>query len=391
MHFIGLNSNLIFPFSSTVEQIDFIRRDMAIAANQKRWVVAFLHESPYTIVSSAILRPFINVFDEVGVDLVLNGHHHCYSRSNKMGGIPTILHFDGNINDTALKVWTAGGGAVTSTAQKKFGTASLLLDGVAGYITTPQMGDFAFASYPFTIDFWVNCGPQAKIGATIFGNGVPTLDATARYIKVDASGHVVFCPGRGETLTSTSSITNNTWRHVAITRAGNTLRLYIDGVREATATTTGDVDFSLNNSFIGKNGWDGTNGFFAGYIDEFHVIKKVPKWTTDTSFAPPTAAYSATLDTDTVITDPNVPGCIYFMLQATGYKMLGKTVPATTAPWRADYDGRTIHDPMYNLIEVTWNQITLNPYLLTQIMPLEDNVGRDVIRTTYHTFSWTKP
>lgn len=85
IHFICLNSNIIEGYAGTEEQIAFIREDMANPENQKRWTIVYMHESPYTIVKSARLTPFIDVFAEVGIDLVLCGHHHCYSRSNPMG------------------------------------------------------------------------------------------------------------------------------------------------------------------------------------------------------------------------------------------------------------------------------------------------------------------
>lgn len=87
VHFISLDSNIIAGYRDIQEQIDFIREDMAKPENQKRWTIVYMHESPYTIVSSAKLRGFINVFAEVGVDLVLCGHHHCYSRSHPMGAL----------------------------------------------------------------------------------------------------------------------------------------------------------------------------------------------------------------------------------------------------------------------------------------------------------------
>jgi len=244
-----------------------------------------------------------------------------------------------------LKVWTANGCCAVSPTQKKFGAASLFLDGINDSLSTPQVGDLAFASYDFTIDFWVFCGPQSNANATILGNGVTPFDATSAAIKVDAAGHVVF-----GSLSSTTVITNSAWHHVALTRAGGMVRLYVDGVRQAAASLNTGIDFSLNGTFIGQNGWDGASGFFTGYVDEVHAIKKVAKWTTDTSFTPPAAAYGAT-DVDVVLPDgdPTAKGFYCFMSQATGYKMGGKTIPATVAPWRAEYD-RGVVDPCYAVI-----------------------------------------
>ena len=85
VHFICLNSNIISGYTEIQPQIDFIRDDMTKPENQKRWVIVLMHEAPYQIVRTKRIEPFINVFYEVGVDLVLCGHHHCYTRSHRVG------------------------------------------------------------------------------------------------------------------------------------------------------------------------------------------------------------------------------------------------------------------------------------------------------------------
>jgi hypothetical protein len=91
-HFICLDSNILTEpldptkfIRGTAEQIEFVKADMAKPENQKRWVVAFMHESSYTIVRAKKCEPFIAALYDAGVDVVLCGHHHCYTRSYRMG------------------------------------------------------------------------------------------------------------------------------------------------------------------------------------------------------------------------------------------------------------------------------------------------------------------
>ena len=87
-HFISLNSNVFSADSDIMNnQLDWLRRDSAKPENKKRWTIVYMHEAPYTQTRSSILVPFINVFAEIGVDLVLCGHHHRYSRSKRMGAL----------------------------------------------------------------------------------------------------------------------------------------------------------------------------------------------------------------------------------------------------------------------------------------------------------------
>lgn len=89
VHFICLNSNIITSDILT-KQVEWMRTDMAKPENQKRWTIVYMHEAPYTIVRSTKLEGFINVFDELGVDLVLCGHHHRYTRTKKMGSMGSL-------------------------------------------------------------------------------------------------------------------------------------------------------------------------------------------------------------------------------------------------------------------------------------------------------------
>lgn len=85
IHFICCNSNVEFKEEWSIErQIEWIRQDTQKPENQKRWTIAYMHESPYTIVNTQRVQPFIELFHELRVDLCLCGHHHCYSRSLPM-------------------------------------------------------------------------------------------------------------------------------------------------------------------------------------------------------------------------------------------------------------------------------------------------------------------
>ena len=95
IHFVCLNSNLLQDAEIVDKQIPWLREDLAKPENKKRWTIVYMHESPYTIIKQTnALRKFINVFAELGVDLVLCGHQHRYSRSFRMGAE------DSNGNDT---------------------------------------------------------------------------------------------------------------------------------------------------------------------------------------------------------------------------------------------------------------------------------------------------
>src|SRR5699024_5491472 len=75
-----------------VTMMDWLRRDMN--ASNATWKILMLHRPPYNGNaasgngrSQAFVPPAV---DEAGIDLVLSGHDHMYSRSLPMrGGVPT--------------------------------------------------------------------------------------------------------------------------------------------------------------------------------------------------------------------------------------------------------------------------------------------------------------
>src|SRR3990172_8980810 len=69
----------------------------------------------------------------------------------------SLLHGDGVDGSTTFtdedgRIWTPSGNAQIDTAQKKFGTGSMLFDGTGDYISTPDSIDFFFGTENFTVD-----------------------------------------------------------------------------------------------------------------------------------------------------------------------------------------------------------------------------------------------
>lgn len=219
-----------------------------------------------------------------------------------------MLHFDGSdaattFTDEIGNVWTAGDNAQLDTAQKKFGSASLLLDGNGDYITTPDSSNWDLDSGSWTIDLqgrfsalpsassymafaaqWVSTsGDDRAWGVGIYNDG-----GTYKLVLVYS------VDGINSTFVYSSAVTvaTGTFYHIEVNRDGDTLRFFLDGVAAGTGDLTG-VTFrdSAGLLYIGRLGevttWD-----YNGWIDEFRFSKGIARHTAD--FTPPAAAYSAT-------------------------------------------------------------------------------------------------
>ena len=217
----------------------------------------------------------------------------------EFGNVSLLLHGDGTNGSTTIvdsssspKAVTVVGNAQISTAQSKFGGSSIAFDGAGDYLETPHSNAYNFGSGDFTIEFWLWTG-QTSSGAVAghrTGAGAantnwlltawPMADKISLYLS-DGTTYPVY------DLASTSSINNSQWRHIAASRSGSTIRLFVDGVVENTATWAGSISSTPRVLRIGE---DNDNSFLNGYIDDFRITKGVARYTEN--FTPPTAPFS---------------------------------------------------------------------------------------------------
>ena len=217
-----------------------------------------------------------------------------------------LLHFDGadaatvitdsNIGGSA-HVWTAAGNAQIDTAQTKFGTASLLLDGTGDWVSMPDHADLTFGANDFTIDFWFYCNDPVGVVRHLAGqcDSANTPGSTSFYILRLTNGTIqaTMVIGGSDTLncvstTQYSNTINPGWHHLAYVRTGSNFLLFLDGVQEGFAQLNGALTNSTNQLRVGAQG-ENTANTWKGWIEEFRISIGVARWT-DT-FVPPAAAY----------------------------------------------------------------------------------------------------
>lgn len=99
IHFLSLDSygkgdgNTTRMYDTAGAQVTWIKADLA--ANTKKWVIAYWHHPPYTMTSHNsdgeselvnIRQNFIRILERYGVDMIICGHSHAYERSYLMKG-----------------------------------------------------------------------------------------------------------------------------------------------------------------------------------------------------------------------------------------------------------------------------------------------------------------
>lgn len=212
-------------------------------------------------------------------------------------------HFDGADQATAYTdpitsvAWTFGGTAQLDTARRKFGSASLLLDGDSDYITHDDSDSWNLGAGDFTIDFWFMASALPTDGnlAGLLQQlvSVSPLDFLSIDILNTSGTYSIRCrlydndtPIWNLSKNTSPNLAVDTWYHLAIVRCVNTVTAYQNGVSLGTATASGSSpDFAATldlGRFAAAN-------FFAGWIDEVRVSKGIARWTSN--FTPPAHAY----------------------------------------------------------------------------------------------------
>jgi hypothetical protein len=217
--------------------------------------------------------------------------------------VSLLLHGDGangstTITDSSLtpKTVTAVGNAQISTAQSKFGGASIAFDGNGDNLSTPDSDAFYLPA-----DFTIECHLYAVswVGTTgfvyfagqyqvsdfspvlpYFNGGVPGISAYAAPVA----------PGFINT-TSGAPIPLTTWTHVAWVRSGNRWSIFVNGTERLLAASTSGTPYNSTAPFvIGRHTFIDPPGYaFNGYIDDFRITKGVARYTAN--FTPPTAPF----------------------------------------------------------------------------------------------------
>jgi hypothetical protein len=187
----------------------------------------------------------------------------------------------------------AGGGAMISTAQKKFGSSSLSLNG-ASSITFPDSNDFNFGAGKFTVECWFNTSTVA--GGNYFmicqWDATLTSEGWALWVQGAIPSWNISTTGTDNIfqLNANQSILTGVWHLASVDYDGVKYRFYLDGVMTMSSTTPETIFNSVNKLVIGSENAN-SNYFFTGYIDEVRVTKGVARYASDSGFTVPTAAF----------------------------------------------------------------------------------------------------
>ena len=195
-------------------------------------------------------------------------------------GAQNNTFIDSSPNNFAI---TRNGNTTQGSASPYGGNWSNYFDGAGDHLTLAASANWVFTG-DHTIEAWVYIVSLSANG-TIYGTGGP---GSADQLTYESTG-ALYWANQG---TGTGVITRNNWIHVAVARSGTTLKIFINGTAQVTATVSGTVGQNLP-AYIGMRS-DATNSV-NGYISNLRIINGTALYTAN--FTPPTAPLTAITNT----------------------------------------------------------------------------------------------
>jgi len=171
-------------------------------------------------------------------------------------------------------------------------------DGSGDYLTVPSSSAFAFGTGDFTVECWAYFTSVANF-PTLTDSRVNT-SSTAGF-NLGLSGARVQLYTTSQLLIGATTLVANAWYHIAVTRLGTTLRIWLNGVQDA--TTTNSTNWSDPTLVIGATP-SGVNAM-TGYISNTRLIKGTAVYTS--AFTPPTAPLTPVTNTSLLTLQTNGP------------------------------------------------------------------------------------
>ena len=213
-----------------------------------------------------------------------------------------LLPFDGSNGATSTSdlsnrnaTVTFAGTAQLSTGQSKFGGSSLLLDGNSDYLTiSDTYWNTAINSGNWTVEFWVRFAALGSNEELIGNRGDVGGDSSNGWAlrKKDSNNIILYWYEGGQfnylnhAQGTQTALSADTWYHIAVTRSGNTWKLFLNGTAEDTVTDSGTIVTGTGNRlFIGNFG---TN-YLNGYMDDLRITVGQARYTSN--FTAPTTAH----------------------------------------------------------------------------------------------------
>lgn len=269
-------------------------------------LIAFRMSIQNSLTIQQMVDSFVDEYeDESAIDVgnCINQYYDtnldAYDTQSPSGSTIFLLHgnsFNGDTNIIDEKGHTVivSGTPVITTGTSKFGGSSINFPFPFGYLQVNDIADMRLGTGDWTIDTWCWLEPGQGTAAfrpffliggdsSSYDIGVVRSGGASNYDLV-VGGNLLSAP-----IVTGYSLPQGTWFHLALTRFGDTIEVYIDGVSKGTTSCTG-ADFTNGLLYVGGNATGGGGDQYYGKMDEFRILKGGAVWTS--GFTPEVSEYT---------------------------------------------------------------------------------------------------
>ena len=214
--------------------------------------------------------------------------------------------------------------------------ASVYLDGTGDYISADDDASFSFGTGDFTVECWLFHQNASALYYDLIGTA-----SNANYIGANRGGWIFgYYHTHGSTyalkfgyqynnafpddIAFSKTLNADTWYHIALTRQGNQLKYFVDGIQVGSTVTNSTNIVSTEPLTIGT-GATVTSQYVTGYMSDVRVVKGTAVYTSN--FTPPTAPLTAITNTKFLL---NPETSISDLSQSSTITCFGNTATSTT-------------------------------------------------------------
>jgi hypothetical protein len=242
---------------------------------------------------------------------------------------------DSSVNDFLI---TPNGNATQGTfspfSQTGWGN---YFDGSTAYLTVAANSAINdFGTGDFNIELWFYATTSNFTAEpTLIGCVVTWATSVAYQLEIRSGGVVYFFGGDSVPISINSGATTvsvNTWNHVAVSRASGTTRLFVNGAQASSTSTVATISKSSTAVSIGAFSVAATQKF-TGYISNVRIVKGQALYTGN--FTPPIEALTTTsVGTSGANVATSVTGTVGLLTCQSNrfFDQTGKTITVNGSP-----------------------------------------------------------
>jgi hypothetical protein len=179
-------------------------------------------------------------------------------------------------------------------------------NGTTDFLSLAASTDWQWPSVSWTVEMWVfnntNTNYTGRTAPIQIQNGTATTDVNDWSFGTDGNGNASFYywNGSAQAVIGSTTIPLNTWTHIAATYDGSSaIKVYVNGVLDATGAKTGTPVTSTKNLIIGA----GNGAYYNGFISNFRRVVGSVVYTGN--FTPSTTPLTAITNTQILTCQSN--------------------------------------------------------------------------------------